>query len=215
VVWAHRFEKFLEIVFWLPCLALRIMLDDCDILLVKVARFFVIIGAASSDCDLPRASLPALLIALCTFLSASADGFGQHCPAAFGDRLLTAKNKCSPNGLLTRGMPSGDIKKLLGGVQLITVELMHQGMTYSNRTECGDDVSAGHPQELMVLLREAPNVIQRDLPNFCRQLFRSQWLLGRTYIPWKLLVKFSLRSFQLSIMFLGRWSSQALAKSAR
>jgi hypothetical protein len=35
------------------------------------------------------------------------------------------------------------------------------------------------------------------------------------YVPWKLLVKISLRSSQLSIVFFDKWSSQALAMLAR
>jgi hypothetical protein len=52
---------------------------------------------------------------------------------------------------------------------------------------------------------------QRDLPGSYRQLFKSQGLVDRTYVLWKLLVKVSLRSSQLSIMVLSKWSSHALA----
>jgi hypothetical protein len=34
-------------------------------------------------------------------------------------------------------------------------------------------------------------------------------------VPWKLPVKISWRSSHLSIMFLGKWSSEALAESAK
>jgi hypothetical protein len=117
VVLIGHFEKFLEMAFWLPRLALEIMLGGHDKLLVGVARFFVIVIAAGSDCDLPGASLLPLLAALSAFLSAFAAGFGWCCSTAAGDRLPVAKNKSSHDGLLSRGMPHGDIKQLLGGVR--------------------------------------------------------------------------------------------------
>jgi hypothetical protein len=51
MVWTGHFEKFLEMVFWLPHLVLEIMLDDHDILLIEDVRFLVIIIAAGSDYD--------------------------------------------------------------------------------------------------------------------------------------------------------------------
>jgi hypothetical protein len=38
--------------------------------------------------------------------------------------------------LLTGGMPGGDVEQLLRGLQLITVELMHQGLAVHARPEC-------------------------------------------------------------------------------
>jgi hypothetical protein len=49
-----RIEKFLEMVFWLSRLALEITLDDCDILLIRVIHFLVVVVAMGSDCDLPK-----------------------------------------------------------------------------------------------------------------------------------------------------------------
>jgi hypothetical protein len=56
---------------------------------------------------------------------------------------------------------------------------------------------------------------RRDSSGFCYQFFKSQGLPGRTYVPWKLLVKISLKSSQLPIMFHGRWSSRPYPESAR
>jgi hypothetical protein len=55
------------------------------------------------------------------------------------------QNKGSLNRLLARGVPSGDIKQLIGGVWLITIELIQQGMTHCARLECQDDISINHP----------------------------------------------------------------------
>jgi hypothetical protein len=58
-------------------------------------------------------------------------------------------------------MPGGDIKQLLGGVQLITANLMRQGVARCVGPEYQDEVGVGHPRELMALLREAPIVISK------------------------------------------------------
>jgi hypothetical protein len=67
----------------------------------------------------------------------------------------------------------------------------------------------------MALSGEAPNVIKEGFTLFCRQLFRSQRLPGRTYVPCKWLVKISLRSSQALIIFLGRWSSRCWLAGGR
>jgi hypothetical protein len=124
VVQTGHFKKFHEIFFWLPHLVLEISLDSRDIL-IRVIRFLVIAVVAGSDCDPPGAPLLPLL----TTLSSFASGFGRRCSAGISDHLPIAQNKISPNRLLTEGLPCGNIKHLLGGVRMTTIELMHQGMT--------------------------------------------------------------------------------------
>jgi hypothetical protein len=111
VVQTGHFKKFHEIFFWLPHLVLEISLDSRDIL-IRVIRFLVIAVVAGSDCDPPGAPLLPLL----TTLSSFASGFGRRCSAGISDHL-------------TEGLPCGNIKHLLGGVRMTTIELMHQGMT--------------------------------------------------------------------------------------
>jgi hypothetical protein len=84
------FEKFLKMVFWLPRLALEIVLGGHDILLIGVVCFLVIIVATGSDCDPSGVSLLPLLATHNAFLSAFTDGFGRCRPATVGDHLPIA-----------------------------------------------------------------------------------------------------------------------------
>jgi hypothetical protein len=83
MVRTSRFEKLLEIVFQLPCLALEIMFSGRDILLVRAVYFLVIIVAAGSDCDPSGAPLLAVLSA---FRSAFAGGFECCCRVSSSHR---------------------------------------------------------------------------------------------------------------------------------
>jgi hypothetical protein len=57
------FKNFLEMVLWLLCLALEIMLDDHDILHARVVYFLVIAIVTGRDCDTPgRHICPFLLL---------------------------------------------------------------------------------------------------------------------------------------------------------
>jgi hypothetical protein len=51
VVRIGHFAKFLEMVFWLPCLVLEIVLGGYDVLLLRVIRFLVVSIVAGRDCD--------------------------------------------------------------------------------------------------------------------------------------------------------------------
>jgi hypothetical protein len=79
MVWADPFEKFLKMVFRLPCLALEVVLSDRDILLLGVVRFLVVVAAAGSNYDPLGASF---LLPLDAFFSAFADGF-RRCHLAW------------------------------------------------------------------------------------------------------------------------------------
>jgi hypothetical protein len=68
MVGTGRFEKFLKMVFPLSRIMLQITLSRRDILLVRAARFSVIIITAGSDCDSSKAPLLPLLLPLAPFL---------------------------------------------------------------------------------------------------------------------------------------------------
>jgi hypothetical protein len=46
-------------------------------------------------------------------------------PATAGDRYPITLDEDNPDRLFTRGVQGGDIKKLIHGIQLIVVEVMH------------------------------------------------------------------------------------------
>jgi hypothetical protein len=121
MVQISRFEKFLEMVLRLSYMVLEVMLGSRDKLLIGAVRFLVVVVAAGSDCDPSGVPLLPLLATLSTF----AGGFGWRFPGATEDHFPIVQNKDNPNRLLARGVLGGDIKQLLGGVHLITVQHMH------------------------------------------------------------------------------------------
>jgi hypothetical protein len=120
----------------LSCLALEVALNGPDILLIGVVCFPIVVVAAGCDCDPPTAPLLALLATLSASLSALDGGFRRCSPAIIGGRFPIARSKGNPNHLLARGVPGSDVKQVLGGVRLITIELMHQGTTRHAGPEC-------------------------------------------------------------------------------
>jgi hypothetical protein len=84
-----------------------------------------------------------LLFLFAAFPTALDGGFGRCCLVAATGYFHVAQNEGSPNCLLAKGMP----------------DLMYQCSAHHARPECHDDVGVSHPQELMTLLKEAPNVI--------------------------------------------------------
>jgi hypothetical protein len=160
-VWTGRFERFLEIVFWLPRLELEIALGGRNILVVGAVHFLIIIVTTGSDCDPSGVPLLPLLAALSAFLSAFVGGFGWRLPAATGDRFPITHNKHCLDHLLARGMLGDDIKQFLGRVRLIADEFMHQGLASCGRPECQDGIGIGYSQELITLPREASIVISK------------------------------------------------------
>jgi hypothetical protein len=159
MVRAGRFEKFLEMFFRLSCLVLEIMLYGLDILLVGAARFLLIIVVTGGDYDPSGVPLLPLLAALSAFFGAFANDFEWRCPTTAKSHFPITQNKDDPNRLLTRGVPGGDIKQLLGGVRLITAECMHQGPISCAGPEIHDDVSVAYFWEFTTILGEALNVI--------------------------------------------------------
>jgi hypothetical protein len=63
-----HFEKLLQLIFWLPRLALEVTHNGCDILLIRAVRVLIIIVTTSSDSDPPEVSLLPLLPPLVPFL---------------------------------------------------------------------------------------------------------------------------------------------------
>jgi hypothetical protein len=52
-----HFEKLLQLIFWLPRLALEVTHNGCDILLIRAVRVLIIIVTTSSVSDPPEVSL--------------------------------------------------------------------------------------------------------------------------------------------------------------
>jgi hypothetical protein len=115
IVLTGHFNKFLKMVIWLSCLSLEVTLDGRNILLVRVVCFLVVVVAAGNDCDPSGASLFSLLATFSALPSAFDSGFECFRLASTSSCFPIAWREGSPNRLLARGMPSGDIKQLHGG----------------------------------------------------------------------------------------------------
>jgi hypothetical protein len=134
-------------------LALEVTLSSGNELLIGIISLLVVLTlvAAGSDHDLLGLPLWPPVAAFGTPLCTLAD--------CLEGRLPVALDKNSPDRLLARGMPSGDIEHLLRGPWLIAAELMHQGSAVRVRPECQDDIGITDLGELVALLRELLNVI--------------------------------------------------------
>jgi hypothetical protein len=124
-------------------LALEVTLSSGNELLIGIISLLVVLTlvAAGSDHDLLGLPLWPPVAAFGTPLCTLAD--------CLEGRLPVALDKNSPDRLLARGMPSGDI----------AAELMHQGSAVRVRPECQDDIGITDLGELVALLRELLNVI--------------------------------------------------------
>jgi hypothetical protein len=150
---------------WLLCLALEVTLRSGNELLVRIVGLLVIIALIVAGSDYDPLGLPLWppLVAFSAPLCAFA-GCLEWCPStAAEDRPPVALDENGPDCLLTRGVPSGDVVLLLRGLQLIVVELMHQGPTACAEPKCRDDVGIVDLGELVALLGEPPNVILKGL----------------------------------------------------
>jgi hypothetical protein len=161
MVGACHFEKFLEVIERLSCLVLEVTLGSSNELLVRIISLLVVVTlfvAASDYYSLGSLLWPPLI------------AFGAP-PCILANRLewcpLTTTGGClpvtldenSPDCLLARGMPSGDVEQLLHGLWLIVTELMHQGLVARARLDCRDDVGVIDLVEFMALSGESLNVI--------------------------------------------------------
>jgi hypothetical protein len=88
-------------------------------------------------------------------------------------------------------------------------------MAISVRPECRDDVDVANLREFKALLGESPDLIPEGSTWLLSVTLKIPGVVGHMYVPWKLSVKKSLRSSQLSIVLLSKWLSQALAVLAR
>jgi hypothetical protein len=123
---------------WLLCLALEVTLRSGNELLVRIVGLLVIIALIIAGSDYDPLGLPlwpplvAFSAPLCAFV-----GCLEWCPStAAGDRPPVALDENGHDCLLTRGVPSGNVVLLLRGLQLIVVELMHQGPTACAEPKC-------------------------------------------------------------------------------
>jgi hypothetical protein len=110
MVQTGRFEKLLKMIFRLPRLALEVMHNGCDILLIRAIRVLIIIVATSSESDPSKVSLLPLLPPLAPFLvplPLALDGVAR---VSLGTIFPIAKNIDDLDFLLTRGVSGGNIK---------------------------------------------------------------------------------------------------------
>jgi hypothetical protein len=149
-----RLEKLLEVIYGLSCLALEVVLDGANEHLIRIAGLL-----ACGDCDSLQLSLWPPLIAFGTPLCALTGDLEWCPPTATGSYLPIALDENSPDHLLTRGMPGGNVEQLLRGLWLIVTKLVHQALGAHAGPECQDDVSVADLGELVALLGETPNVM--------------------------------------------------------
>jgi hypothetical protein len=82
MVWAGRFKKFLEVIGWLSCLVLEIVLGGHDMLLIGAIFFLVIVVVtADSNSDPLWSPFLPLFTGFGSSLSTFASGF-LRCPQA-------------------------------------------------------------------------------------------------------------------------------------
>jgi hypothetical protein len=128
MVWVGRLEKILEAIGELPHMALENTLGGSDVFFIRIVGRLVvviIIIAASSNYN----PLGALLWPPLTTFGAPLSSFPSclgRCPSATTeDHLPIALDEDGLDCLLTEGVLGGNVKQLLCGLRLITVEFMH------------------------------------------------------------------------------------------
>jgi hypothetical protein len=120
-------EKLPEVVSGLSRLVLKITLSSGDELLVRVTNILVIDThiTVGGDCDSLGPPLRPPFVTFCTPLHTLVGCLGWRSLTAPGGHFPTALNENSPDRLLAKGVPSGNVEELLHGLWLVTVELMH------------------------------------------------------------------------------------------
>jgi hypothetical protein len=154
-------EKLLEVISGLPWLVLQVVLRGDDELLIRVTDLLVVVTLITDGSDRDSLGLPLQppLVAFGTALCVLS-GHLERRPSTTTEALFPAVlDENGLNHLFTRGVPSGDVKELLCGLQLVMAELMHQDSVVCDRLECRDDVGIVDLGELMTLLGETPDVI--------------------------------------------------------
>jgi hypothetical protein len=154
-------QKLLEVIAGQSCLALDLALDGGNELLIGVANVLVIVTliAAGGDHESLGSPLRPPLVAYGTPFCALVGCLGWCPPIAAGGCLPAALDENGPDRLLTKGMPGGDVEKLLRCLWLVMAKLMHQGLVICVRPECRNDASVVDHREFMTLLGETPNVV--------------------------------------------------------
>jgi hypothetical protein len=157
--------KLLDVIGKLPRLVFEVMLGDGDELLIRIIGFLIVVTlvTAGSDYDLLGSPLGPPLVAFGAPPCAHAGCLEWRPLTAARAHPCIALDENGPGHLLTRGMPSGNVKQLLRGLWLIMVELMHQGLAIHAKPECRDDVSVADFGELMALVGKLQNVISQGL----------------------------------------------------
>jgi hypothetical protein len=171
----------------------------------------VIEDVTSSNSDPLRAPLWALLATFGAF--ASSLGW---CPsAAARDHLQVTLDEDGLDHFFTRGMLGCNVKQLLYGLWLFTPEFMHYDLTTSARPECRDDISVTDLGEFMPLPRKSSDVLPEGFDQLLLTALQIPGVVRSHVCALEVISEIYLRSSLLSIMFLDKWSSQALAMSAR
>jgi hypothetical protein len=153
------FEKLLQVIGGLLCLALKIRLGSDELLIgvtsVLVVITFIADGGNHDPLGPPLwPPLVASGVPLCTLVCC----LGLRPPTAARGCLLADLHENSPDCFLARGVPSGDVEELLHGLWLVTTELVHQGSTVCVRPERRDDIGVTDLGEFMTLLRETLDI---------------------------------------------------------
>jgi hypothetical protein len=89
-VWAHRSDKFLEMIFWRLCLAFEVTFSRRYRLLAGVTASLVVATIAGYYGDMEGSPLLPFLAALGAFPSALSGGLGWYGSATTGDHFRIA-----------------------------------------------------------------------------------------------------------------------------
>jgi hypothetical protein len=110
----------------LPSLTLRIMLGSGDQFLIRVTSIIVVITLviAGSNHDSLWSLLRPHLVTSSTPPCTLVDCLGWHPPTTARGHLGAILHENSPDRLLARGMPGGDVEGFFCGIWLVTAELM-------------------------------------------------------------------------------------------
>jgi hypothetical protein len=137
MIWSGCFEKLLEVIYTLSCLASGITRGSGNKLLIKVVSVLIVttLITAGGDYDsLGPLFWPPLVASgtsLCTLVSCC----GRSPPTAAWSHFPAALYKNGPNRFLARGLPGGEVEKLFCGLGLLMTELVHKGSIVCARPE--------------------------------------------------------------------------------
>jgi len=84
--------------------------------------------------------------------------------------------KNHPDGLLARGMASGDVEELLGGSRALASQLVNQGLAGGPGQKSSYDVGVGDIGQLIALLGEAPDIPTKSFLGLLSAVFEIPWV---------------------------------------